>query len=54
VEILALARKKGFKIKEVPITWVNDAESHVKLGGMISMLLEVFEVRLNLWSGKYK
>jgi dolichyl-phosphate beta-glucosyltransferase len=54
VEILALARKQGFKIKELPITWVNDSESHVKLGGMISMLLEVVEVRLNLWSGKYK
>ena len=54
VEILALARKNGFKIKEVPITWVNDSESHVKLSGMINMLLEVTEVRLNLWSGKYK
>jgi glycosyltransferase involved in cell wall biosynthesis len=54
VEILALARKQGYKIKEVPITWVNDSESHVKLGGMVSMLLEVVEVRLNLWAGKYK
>jgi glycosyltransferase involved in cell wall biosynthesis len=54
VEILALARKLGFKIKEVPITWINDAESHVKLGGMFSMLLEVIQVRLNLWGGKYK
>lgn len=54
VEILALARRQGFKIKEVPITWINDAESHVKLGGMVNMLLEVVEVRLNLWSGKYK
>lgn len=54
VEILALARKEGFKIKEVPITWVNDSESHVKLGGMINMLLEVIQVRLNLWGGKYK
>ena len=54
VEILAIARKFKFKIKEVPVTWVNDTESHVKLGGMIDMLLEVMEVRLNLWAGKYK
>lgn len=54
VEILALARREGFKIKEVPITWINDSESHVKLGGMVNMLLEVIEIRLNLWSGKYK
>ena len=54
VEILAIARKFKFKIKEVPVTWVNDTESHVKLGGMLSMLLEVMEVRLNLWAGKYR
>ena len=54
VEILALAKKLGFKIKEQPITWVDDAESHVKFSGMVNMLLEVIEVRLNLWEGKYK
>lgn len=54
VEILAVARREKFKIAEVPITWVNDTESHVKLSGMISMLLEVLEVRWNLWTGRYK
>lgn len=54
VEILALARRNKLTIKEVPITWVNDAESHVKISGMVNMLLEVVEVRLNLWAGKYK
>jgi glycosyltransferase involved in cell wall biosynthesis len=54
VEILALARKQGYKIKEVPITWIDDSDSHVKLSGKIHMLLEVIEVRLNLWTGKYK
>jgi len=54
VEILAIAGRKGLKIKEVPITWINDSESHVKLGGMINMLLEVIQIRFNLWGGKYK
>lgn len=53
VEVLAIANKLGFKIKEVPIKWVNDAESHVKLGGMIRMLFEVWRVRWNLWTRKY-
>lgn len=53
VEILALARKFGFKIKEIPIVWVNDSESHVKIGGMIKMLFEVLKVRKNLWTKKY-
>jgi len=54
VEILALARRAKFKIKEVPVRWVNDSESHVKFSGMVKMLFEVIQVRLNLWTGKYK
>lgn len=53
VEILAVARKMGFKIKEVPIKWINDLESHVKLSGMVKMLFEVLQVRKNLWQGRY-
>ena len=53
VEILAIARKLGFKIKEAPIRWVNDTESKVKIGGMVKMLFEVSHVRWNLWANKY-
>lgn len=53
VEILTMARKMGFKIKEVPIKWINDLESHVKLSGMVKMLFEVLQVRKNLWAGRY-
>lgn len=53
VEILAIARKFGFKIKEAPIIWINDEQSRVKLGGMVKMLFEVLQVRLNLWLGRY-
>lgn len=48
VEILAIARKRKFNIREVPVTWINDSESHVKFMGMLNMLLEVLEVRWNL------
>lgn len=54
VEILALARKYHQVIKEVPITWINDEGTHVKLSGKIKMLQEVAQVRINLWLGKYK
>lgn len=53
VEILVIAQLSSFKIKEVPIYWINDTESHVKLSGMVKMLLEVCQIRLNLWKGKY-
>ena len=54
VEILAIARKLKLRVKEAPIAWINDAESRVKLSGMIEMLFEVMQVRWNLWTGKYK
>lgn len=53
VEILAIARKLGLKIKEAPIVWINDEQSHVKLSGMVKMFFEVLRIRLNLWRGKY-
>ncbi len=54
VEILALARKQKLKIKEMAITWVDDTESHVKFSGMVKMLLEIVQIRLNFWTGKYR
>ena len=50
VEILALAQKLGFKIKEVPIVWMNDERSRVNLKGMARMILEVITIRIRLWS----
>jgi dolichyl-phosphate beta-glucosyltransferase len=54
VEILAIARKAGLKIEEAPVTWINDGASTVKFTWMVQMFFEVLQVRLNLWSGKYK
>lgn len=52
VEILALGKKRGYKIKEVPITWVNDDQSKMNLKGMVQMLIEVLNIRLMLSSKK--
>ncbi len=54
VEILAIARKLKLKIKEAPVVWINDGASNVKFSGMVHMLLEILEVRVNLWTGKYR
>lgn len=54
VEVLALARKFGHKIKEVPVIWKNDPNSHVGLKAYIQVLRETMLVRLNLITGKYK
>ncbi len=48
VEVLALAKKFGFKIKEVPITWVNDERSKMNIKGMVQMIFEIILIRLHL------
>jgi dolichyl-phosphate beta-glucosyltransferase len=52
-EILAVGRKLGYKIKEVPVVWVNDAESKVKLRSTIKMALDLFVISCNLLIGRY-
>ncbi len=53
VEVLVLAKKMGYKIKEIPITWKNDLLSTVGIKSMFKMLLEVFQIRWNMITGKY-
>lgn len=46
VQILYIAKKAGYKIKEVPISWADDKESKVTLKGMVKMLWEIMKIRL--------
>lgn len=52
-EILIIAKKLGYKIKEVPVVWKNDLESKVKLGSMIKMGIDLLKIRWNLINRKY-
>ncbi|MBM3250681.1 MAG: glycosyltransferase family 2 protein [Candidatus Nealsonbacteria bacterium] len=53
-EFLIIARKSGYKIKEVPIVWVNDPESKVKFKGMVRMGIDLLKIRWNLLARKYE
>lgn len=53
-ELLFLFDKMGFRIKEVPVTWINDVRSKVQLRDYPLTLLELFRVRSNFLFGKYK
>ncbi len=53
VEALILAKKMGYKIKEVPVIWINDPNSTVNFKSMIKMLLDVFQIRWNSITHKY-
>jgi len=53
-EVLAIAQKLGYKIKEVPVTWKNNVNSRVRLGGMIGALKDLIKIKINLMSGNYE
>ena len=53
-EILKVGKKLDYKIKEVPIRWVNDLESRVKLKSMVKMGFDLLKIRWNLIARKYK
>ena len=51
---LALAKHFGYRLKEIPVTWINDEHSHVKASAYIEVLLETVRIRWALWMGKYE
>lgn len=54
VEALALAKKMGYKIKEIPVVWVNNPNSRVKLSGYATSLLQVFKIKWRIMTNYYK
>ena len=53
-EILKIAKLQGYKIKEVPIVWINNLETKVKKSAMIKMAIDLFIIRKNLIKKIYK
>ena len=53
VEVLALAMKFHYRVKEVPVTWNNDPDSKVNLWAYPRVLLETLKVFWNLHTGVY-
>lgn len=54
VEVLFIARKHGYPVIEIPITWQYQEHSKVRpVVDAVKMLREVCQVRLNDWRGRY-
>jgi dolichyl-phosphate beta-glucosyltransferase len=55
-EMLILAKKLGFKIKQMPVHWINEEGSTVSLtgpNGFTQVLIDLFKIKGRLLSGKY-
>jgi dolichyl-phosphate beta-glucosyltransferase len=53
VEILVIAAVHGWKIQQVPITWINASGSKVSLSSYFQVLMEVWQIRKNAKAGLY-
>ena len=55
VELLFIAKRRGYKIREVPITWYFDADSRMRLvQDSLKILAEIWEIRQNWRKGMYE
>jgi dolichyl-phosphate beta-glucosyltransferase len=53
VEFIVAARCRGYRVKEVPIRWVNNAASTVPASAYVQVLGEVWRVRRQRKAGRY-
>jgi len=53
IEILAIGRMLGYKIKEVPVVWINDPNSKVSWKDYLTTLEDLFMIKWNLIKRKY-
>ncbi|TSD04188.1 MAG: hypothetical protein Greene071436_168 [Parcubacteria group bacterium Greene0714_36] len=53
-EILLIAKKAGFRIKEVPVHWINPGGSKVGLSAYITTLRDLLRVMRNHIRGRYR
>jgi len=55
VEVLFIAKKLGYTVREIPITWAHDSETRVRVKSEIfSSLADLAQIRLNGWKGRYR
>lgn len=55
VELLFIARKRGYRIAEIPIPWYFMTESKVNLiRDTLKMVLDILAIRRNDWKGRYR
>jgi len=55
-ELIILAEKLGFKVRQLPVRWLNEEGSTVGLtgkNGFIQVLIDLFKTKWRLMTGKY-
>ncbi len=54
VEVLFIARRRGYRVVEIPIAWYHNPNSKMRvLQGSIQMFADLWAIRRNGWLGSY-
>jgi len=54
IEVLFVARKRGYTIEEMGIPWYYSPQSHVSpVKDAVRMMLDIMLIRINAWRGVY-
>jgi len=53
VELLLIARRRGYRIREVGVMWREQGGSHLRWTAYLTALLDVLKVRWRAWRGLY-
>lgn len=54
IELLYIARRRSYRVKELPIHWYHFADSKVSaLRDAIRMIQDIFQIHANAWRGMY-
>ena len=55
VELLFIARRLGYRVREIPIDWYYHPETKVNaVRDALRMIGDIFHIRINAWRGKYE
>ena len=54
IELLHIARRRGYRVQEIPIHWYHFADSKVSaLRDAVRMIQDIFRIHANTWRGMY-
>jgi glycosyltransferase involved in cell wall biosynthesis len=55
IELLYIARQRGYRIHEIPIDWYHHPETKVSaVRDALRMIRDIFQIRINAWRGRYE
>ncbi|MDD5639543.1 MAG: glycosyltransferase family 2 protein [Candidatus Pacebacteria bacterium] len=53
IEVLCIAKKSNYKIKEIPVYWKDNIDSKVSVKNIWNIFWDIWKIKINLIQGRY-